>query len=224
MIKSWKSNTTDREKLVEFCDLHVIQWTFSTPTASHHNGAVESMVKSVKTSLNKLLKNQVYKEEEFRTIFAQITTLVNSRPLWPVSDGDIFQPPITCNDLLRPRGLPRDPAELNVSENPRRRYQHIQKVVNDWWKIWLLNFVPNLQPRSKWYKARDNLGVGDIVLVIDPDVRRSEWSVGLVEKVYYGDDGRVRSVQVKTSSGLYDRPITKLCLLLSKEEQKGTSE
>ena len=43
--------------------------------------------------------------------------------------------------------------------------------------------------------------------------------MGLVEKVYVGDDGRVRSVNVRTKSGTYDRPITKLTLLLSKEEQ-----
>ena len=46
--------------------------------------------------------------------------------------------------------------------------------------------------------------------------------MGLVENVYRGDDNRVRSVRVKTSLGHYDRPITKLCLLLSKEEQTDT--
>ena len=149
MITLWREDTAERTKLVDFCNEHSIKWTFSTPTASHHNGAVESMVKTVKLSLNKLLKNQVYKEEEYRTIFAQVTSIVNSRPLWPASDGDLSQPPITCNDLLRPRGLPRDPASMNVPINPRKRYDHIQNVVNDWWKIWLSNFTPNLQCRSK---------------------------------------------------------------------------
>ena len=219
MIKSWKSDTNERKKLVNICNSHGIKWTFSTPLASHHNGAVESMVKSVKTSLNKLLKNQVYKEEEYRTIFAQVTSIINSRPLWPVSDGDLDQSPITCNDILRPRGLPRDPVELNTSMNPRKRYDHIQNVCNDWWRIWLLHFVPNLQCRSKWYKDRCNVAEGDIVLLIDPSVKRSEWNMGVVENVYKGDDNRVRSVRVKTQSGSYDRPITKLTLLLSKEEQ-----
>ena len=213
---NWRGSNKD------LCDTNSIKWTFSTPTASHHNGAVESMVKSVKLSLKKLLKNQVFREEEYRTIFAQVTSIVNSRPLWPASDDDIFQPPITCNDLLRPRGLPQDPAALNMSENPRKRYEHIQKVVSDWWKIWLQNFTPNLQPRSKWFKDRSDLAAGDIVLLIDQDTKRSEWSMGLVENVYRGDDNRVRSVRVKTSLGHYDRPITKLCLLLSKEEQTDT--
>ena len=214
MIKKWKE-TAERIKLVDICNLHSIRWTFSTPTASHHNGAVENIVKSVKLSLNKLLNNQVYNEEEYRTIFAEVTSIVNSRPLWPASEGDIFQPPITCNDLLKPRGLPRDPPEMNVSENPKKRYEHIQRVVNDWWKIWLLNFTPNLQCRSKWSKERRNVAVGDIVLIIDPTVRRSQWQMAIVEKVYQGDDGRVRSARVKTVSGSYDRPITEFCLIFT---------
>ena len=40
MFKSWKENKKERSTLLEFCAKNVIQWTFSTPLASHHNGAV----------------------------------------------------------------------------------------------------------------------------------------------------------------------------------------
>ena len=56
------------------------------------------------------------------------------------------------------------------------------------------------------------------MLLVDPSVKRNQWSMAIVENVYHGDDGLVRSVRVKTSSGSYDRPITKLCLLLSQDE------
>ena len=39
----------------------------------------------------------------------------------------------------------------------------------------MAHFAPNLQPRGKWFKVRENLSVGDIVLVIDKDVPRSKW-------------------------------------------------
>ena len=224
MIDSWKTDTAERKKLVNICNLYGIKWTFSTPLASHHNGAVESMVKSVKTSLNKLLKDQAYKEEEYRTIFSKVTAIVNSRPLWPVSEGDVDQPPITPNDLLRPTGIQRDPedVELSLSRNPRKRFDHIQRVCDDWWKIWLLHFTPNLQCRTKWYKERSNVEVGDIVLLIDPSVKRSKWNMGVIEKVYTGSDDLVRSVSVRTKTGTYDRPISKLTLLVSKEEQSDS--
>ena len=61
--------------------------------------------------------------------------------------------------------------------------------------------------------------VGDLVLVIDPDVKRSFWNMGKVLKVYPDKaDGRIRSVRVRTITGEYDRPIARLTLLLARKE------
>ena len=78
--------------------------------------------------------------------------------------------------------------------------------------------MPSLQLRNKWWKDRDNIEVGDVVLVIDPDVKRGSWSMGKVIETYPDEDGRVRSVKVKTSSGEYNRPIARLTLLLARKE------
>ena len=104
---------TGNETGFKFCESKLITWKFSTPKASHHNGAVESLEKSVRTALNKLVKNKLMWEEDYRTIFAEITACINSRPLWPPADGDVGGggTPITCADLLRPTGLPRGPVE-----------------------------------------------------------------------------------------------------------------
>ena len=39
--------------------------------------------------------------------------------------------------------------------------------------------------------------------------------MAVVVETYEGTDSNVRSVKIKTTSGIYNRPITKLCLLLS---------
>ena len=80
------------------------------------------------------------------------------------------------------------------------------------------NFVPSLQVRNKWWKKRENVSDGDIVLLIDPNISRGKWQLGKVIEVFPGTDNRIRSVRVKTITGVYDRPITKLTLLMSKEE------
>ena len=116
---------------------------------------------------------------------------------------------------MRPKGLNRDLSHLNES-NPKLRYDYIQRLVNEWWRFWMLYFVPNLQARSKWSKLRHNLDCGDIVLLIDQDVNRGKWRMGIVEEVFRGTDGNVRSAKIKTQIGIYDRPITKLCLILAK--------
>ena len=217
MIKRWRENQEDSEKLKDFLSENNIKWTFSTPLAPHHNGAVESMVKSVKTALKKLTNGRILIEEEYRTFLIEVENLINSRPLWPPNEGELEEPAITCNDLLRPKGLNRHPHHLNEG-SPRSRYTYIQRLVTEWWKIWLRNFVPNLQARSKWWKPRENVAIDDIVLLIDPGAIRGRWQMGRIIEVYPGKDGKVRSVKVKTSTGNYDRPITKLSLLLTRKE------
>ena len=73
--------------------------------------------------------------------------------------------------------------------------------------------MPTLQERQKWLYPKRNLKVGDLVLVKQDNTARLRWPLGLITDVYEGADGLVRSVQVKTQTGLYDRPVSKICLL-----------
>ena len=84
----------------------------------------------------------------------------------------------------------------------------------------MANFCPNLKVRNKWWKPREDVKIDDIALIINPDVSRGKWNMGKVIETFVGDDKRVRSVRIKTS-GNYDRPITKLSLLLSKQEYES---
>uniref|UniRef100_A0A0K2TRF2 DUF5641 domain-containing protein n=1 Tax=Lepeophtheirus salmonis TaxID=72036 RepID=A0A0K2TRF2_LEPSM len=44
------------------------------------------------------------------------------------------------------------------------------------------------------------------------------WKVGIVTKTYAGEYGLVRKVRIRTSTGEYDPPISKLCLLAARRE------
>lgn len=121
LIIKWKEENEDSKSLHEFCAQNTITWKFNTPLAPHHNGAVESMVKSVKSALNKIVKERVLSDEEYRTLFTEIAACINSRPLWPISDSEIDQPYITCQDLIRPSNLNHDPEFLNDECNPLKR-------------------------------------------------------------------------------------------------------
>ena len=48
--------------------------------------------------------------------------------------------------------------------------------------------------------------------------------MGMVQDVYKREDGNVRSVCVKSKGGVYNRPITKLTLLLSKNEYESVDD
>lgn len=72
--------------------------------------------------------------------------------------------------------------------------------------------------------------VNDLVVVKEDNVRPGEWKLGRIVKIFPGSDELVRSVIVKIGYGYdkhnkaitveYKRPITKLGLLLSIEEQR----
>ena len=57
------------------------RWEWNTPHASHQNGAVETLIKSVRQALNATCKNQAYSEEQWRTFLSEISYMVNGRPL-----------------------------------------------------------------------------------------------------------------------------------------------
>ena len=72
-------------------------------------------------------------------------------------------------------------------------------LVDGFWKRWSRDYISALQARPKWRKEEENLKTGDIVLLVDEQVRRGDWRTARV----IGTDGGalVRTVKVKTSSG-----------------------
>lgn len=200
------------------CDF---KWQWNTPHASHQNGVVESLIKSVRQAIDATCKNQAFTEEQWRTFLAETTYLINSRPLYPSSDRVWETPPITPNDILI--GTHNSPPQPVAAEkiNPRDLLRSTEGRVNDFWNCWIKYFAPNLLPRNKWYRTRENIKVGDFVLELDSKHRRSQWQMALIVGTYPGNDNRVRKVRIKTENGEYDRPIHKLCLIATKEELDG---
>lgn len=49
------------------------RWEWNTPHASHQNGVVETLIKSVRQALNATCKNQAYSEEQWRTFLSEVT-------------------------------------------------------------------------------------------------------------------------------------------------------
>ena len=62
------------------CPFH---WGWNIPRASHQNGVVESLVKSVRQALDASSKIQNYTEEQGRTYLAEMIYLINGSPLYP---------------------------------------------------------------------------------------------------------------------------------------------
>ena len=88
---------------------------------------------------------------------------------------------------------------------------------------------PQLLFRSKWFRPRDNLKIGDYVIVLQPGLKgqsapRGLWEHAVVIQAFPGDDGRVHKVELKLSGQrTLIRPIHKLCLIATAEELGQTT-
>ena len=106
--------------------------------------------------------------------------------------------------------------------NPGNLHTSTQQRVTEFWCAWQKYFAPTLLPRNKWYRARENLQVGDIVLKLEATPRHM-WKMAIVKEVYPGLDGLIRKVKIKTVSGEYCKPIHKLCLIVTNQELKESA-
>ncbi|XP_068742038.1 uncharacterized protein [Montipora capricornis] len=205
IMQSWNVPKIEGVLSEDFsCDF---KWKWNTSHASHQNGVVETLIKSVRQSLSATCKNQAFTEEQWRTFLAETTYVINGRPLYPSSDSIWESPPITPNDILIGHHLSIPQPEPEERINPRHLLRSTENRVNEFWRCWMRYFAPNLLPRNKWFRTRENLQVDDLVLEIDPNHKRSLWKMARIIATYPGNDGLVRKTRIKTQDGEYDRPI-----------------
>ena len=100
----------------------------------------------------------------------------------------------------------------------------MQYLSDQFWIRWRKSYLQLLQARSKWTKERENLKVGDIVLLHDKTEQRNKWPLGRIVSVKMSHDNLVRSVDVKVykhnakgdlKAYTYNRPINEVVLLSS---------
>jgi len=202
-----------QQRIGDYLRKNETEWVFSTPTASHHGGVWERMIKSVKIVLYFITKEQVLTDEALHTLLCEAEAIVNSRPITSVSDDPKDDGPLTPNHLLMMRpGLEEPPGRFVMQDQYRKRWRQIQYLADLFWRRWLKEYLPALQERSKWLHQTRNLKVGDVVLLVT-DTHRGQWPLARVVEVKTSADGMVRSVKVLANGSTLDRPINKVCLL-----------
>lgn len=77
----------------------------------------------------------------------------------------------------------------------------------------MVDYLSQLHQRPNWCREETNLKLGDMVLVQDDRLLSSKWPYGRVSDVHPGNDGLVRAVSVRTSTGTYKRNVTKIIRL-----------
>lgn len=102
----------------------------------------------------------------------------------------------------------RNLQEKNI--NTLDRWRYIQRLTQEFWKQWSINYIHRLQQRPRWLQQNPNIKIGAIVLIKEDNLPPSSWLLGRVLELHPGSDGLTRVVTLRTKNSTLKRPITKL--------------
>jgi hypothetical protein len=228
---SFVSSSKELTEFVKQMDVHLIKeglakqgipvtWEFIPPRAPHFGGSWEIMVRAMKRALKVLSAGETMSDDKFRTVVSHATALLNSRPITRVviHDKEVI---LTPNSFLIGNydtglvDITPDEFGTRLSE----KFLKVEKIVNQVWKQFMHEILPELASRSKWTQRLPDLKPGTVVLVIDPELPRGQWKIGLVLEVKISSDGVVRSGVVRVDGKSYERPAKNLFPLVEENPE-----
>jgi hypothetical protein len=191
-----------------------IKWKFNPPYAPHHGGVFESMIKSAKKNMNIHFNNADINDEELATIIAGAECMLNSRPLTYQTANPDDMSPLTPNHFMHGQvGGNFAPMDDLGAHSHKQRWKRVQEILNHFWKRWITEWIPSIGKRNKWNKEEINCKIGDVALVMWPDVQRCKWPLGKIIETIPGKDGNVRRVKVLVNGKIYERGLNTIYLL-----------
>ncbi|XP_021957208.1 uncharacterized protein LOC110853263 [Folsomia candida] len=200
-----------------------IQWHFQPPAAKHMGGVWERLIGCVKKVLSGIVESEVYNDDTLHTFLLEAEAILNKRPLVELSLDPQDPTPLTPNHFLMGwssgsshKFVPQDDTcgEFeNADKIGRHNWRTAQRLADEFWKKWVRSYLPTLTRREKWHQPAKPIKVGDLVLIVDDQAKRNTWERVRVEAVYPGKDHKVRVADIRTSKGLYRRPVSKLAVL-----------
>ncbi|XP_066544907.1 uncharacterized protein LOC136712312 isoform X2 [Amia ocellicauda] len=194
-------------------------WIFNPPHSSHMGGVWERMIGVSRQILDFMLSQispSCLTHEVLSTLMAEVTAIINARPLTPIStDGEL--PFLLTPAMILTKKIctpPHDNADLHCQQ-----WKRVQHLANIFWTRWKREYLSTLESRSKWQDSQPNIKEGDLVLLRDNQSKRNQWPMALVIKATPDTDGKVGKLELKvTKSGTvktFFRPITEVVVLMS---------
>ena len=196
-------------------------WVFIPPNTPHCGGLWEAGVKSTKYHLRRVIGEHTLTFEELSSLLVEIEVCLNSRPLYPMSsDIEDLQALTPAHFLIgTAHGLIPDEEPPNVPQNRLSRFHLLQRIRNQFWNRWSVEYLHHLQERGKWRCPSKNFAPGELVLLRDDRYPPSKWPLGRITEVHPGPDGLVRVATIKMATSTLQRHISRLCPLSFHDEK-----
>ncbi|RCN29253.1 integrase core domain protein [Ancylostoma caninum] len=201
-----------------FLSQNQIQWKFITPLSPWKGGFYERLVGMMKMCLRKLIGRRTLSMTNFQTLMTEIEAMINSRPLAysgsTIDDSLVIRP----IDFLIPQAklglLPEKEHDENDNDytptitTKTDSIQHLSETNNYLTKLWTmwreqyLLELRNLHEKRIRQRSftRKTPKIGEVVLIMDNDVSRGSWPMGIVTTLLKGPDEEIREVELRTAN------------------------
>ncbi|GFY45717.1 pro-Pol polyprotein [Trichonephila inaurata madagascariensis] len=149
-----------------------------------------------------------------------IEACLNSKPLTELSpDPSDFNALTPAHFLVGgPIHQFPEPSQPSRSVGLYERWNLIQRIRQYFWDHWSTEYLHRLQPRSKWWRTKPNLELGDMVIVEKEQTAPLNWTLGRINKLFFEPDQTVRVVCVNTKYGQLTRNVNKIYPLPNSQE------
>lgn len=192
------------------------EWRFMTPAAPHQGGMYEAAVKSMKFHLKRVVGLHILPLEGIQTLITQIEAILNSRPIHPLTDDPDDMQALTPGHFLVGEPL-IVPTGFNVKETSDtvggKLYRLRQQMLKHFWDRWSNEYLSTLQERKKWRREKESLKIGQLVLLANENFPPAAWAIGRIIGLKESIDKRIRNVTVRTATGVFERPVQKICIV-----------
>ncbi|XP_062714051.1 uncharacterized protein LOC134290853 [Aedes albopictus] len=214
-LKQLVNSKEYRNAVAQECNEHKIRWKFNPPKASNFGGLWEAAIYSAQKHFIRVLGKNTLSFDDMQTLLCQIESCLNSRPLVALTDDPSDYETLTPGHFLIGSALKSVPDAdyTEIACNRLSRWHHVQKMYQQLWKRWHLEYLSTLQPRSKWLSPPIEIKENQLVIIRDENCPPMHWPTARIHQTHPGADGIVRVVTLQTPSGRFLRPVNKLCLL-----------
>ena len=192
----------DNEEVRAHLESNRIDWRFILERAPWSGGFYERMIGTVKRCLRKVLGNAKLNADKLLTVLTELEATLNSRPLTYEYD-EVGAEMLTPSHLIYGRRLLSLPEEVRNDEEESetgflRRFSYLARLRIHFWNRWRKEYLADLREhhRSK-EEGLSKVSEGDVVLVHEDNVKRSNWKMGKVVGLITGKDGEVRGAKLK---------------------------
>ena len=139
----------------------------------------------------------------FEKALINIEGILNRRPLTAISPAADDCEPLTPAHILYPAMKDRRssvvvPENIMATNSLRDKFAKAQSRVNAFWKAWNRDYLHLLHNRQKWKTTKDDLKVGELVLIVNEQLTRGSWRLARVIQVVKSSP-HVHQLKVRTA-------------------------